>query len=122
MNTVVTLDSGTIAVLVESFSDSPDVLKAVFSDFHESVGRLHDRIRHGIDTNNAEDMARAAHSLKSNASTVGALSMVDVLKEIETLGFSGKTSGCAALLARSEEAYQALIPAFAAVMDVAEAL
>lgn len=114
-----TLDPGTLSVLIDNFSGSPDVLKAVFDDFHESVARLHARIRTAIDTTNTVEMARAAHSLKSNAATIGALGMATEMREIEKAGIDGTTDGCAERLERSEAIYKVLIPIIDGVVDIA---
>lgn len=108
MTTNTALAPDAVAVLRENFDGSNDILKAVVADFRESVARLHGRIRAGIETGDAADMANAAHSLKSNAATMGATVMADAMREIERVGRTGSTDGCAVLLAQSEDGYQAI--------------
>lgn len=104
------LDPDAMRLLRENFSDTPDVLSMVMNDFFESVDRLHGQINIALTTGEAEEMARAAHSLKSNCATVGAIGMADAMREIERIGREGEQTGCAELLVRSQQLYSDIRP------------
>lgn len=110
------VDPGALETLCENFRDSPDILGLVLNDFFESVDRLHTRINIALTTGDAEDMARAAHSLKSNCATVGALAMADVMREIERIGNEGELAGCDVLLTRSSDLYTTVRPQLKALL------
>lgn len=110
MNSFPTLDAGALAILRENFADAPDVLSMVVDDFFESVDRLHGQINIALATGDAGEMARAAHSLKSNCATVGATQMADAMREIERIGRSGELAGCGDLLSRSRHVFGDLRP------------
>lgn len=110
MAEAVLLDPGALAVLAETFADSPDVLDLMIGDFLDSVPRLHSRINVALAIGDVEDMTRAAHSLKSNCATVGATAMAGALREIERIGRTGEMAGCAELLAQSAAAFEQVRP------------
>ena len=60
-----------------------------------------DKLQSAIDDGNAEDAARAAHSLKGASGNLGLMEFSQIAKEIEEKGRSGQLEGAA-------EAIQAL--------------
>lgn len=101
----VLLDPRVLAVLAETFEDSPDVMDMVIRNFLDSVARLHSRINVAITIGDVDDMTMAAHSLKSNCATVGAIAMAEAMRDIERIGRTGDMAGCPELLALSERTY-----------------
>jgi HPt (histidine-containing phosphotransfer) domain-containing protein len=53
-----------------------------------------------------EKLQRAAHTLKSNSATVGAMLLSELCLEVEELGCSGVLEGAAENLAQLEVAYE----------------
>ena len=77
-------DEAFVAELVDQFvSDSPALLEAA---------------RRGIQTRGADEVRRAAHTLKSNAATVGANELADRSRELEMAAKAGTLDGGAALV------------------------
>lgn len=110
MAEAVLLDPRVLAVLAETFEGNPDVMDMVIRNFLESVARLHARINVAITIGDVDDMTMAAHSLKSNCATVGAIAMAEAMREIERIGRTGDMAGCADLLAQSERTYVDIRP------------
>jgi HPt (histidine-containing phosphotransfer) domain-containing protein len=83
-------DEAFVAELVEQFvSDSPALLEAA---------------RNGLERGDLEEMRRAAHTLKSNAATVGANELSDRSRRLEMAAKAGEIGdGTASIDAVAEE-------------------
>ncbi|MHA1598435.1 MAG: response regulator [Alphaproteobacteria bacterium] len=82
----------------------------VLADYMESVTRLAADIADGLQGGDMDKMVRAAHSLKSNSLTVGALAISDLSLQIESTGREGQTEGCAELLQRIRDEFDSIRP------------
>jgi HPt (histidine-containing phosphotransfer) domain-containing protein len=71
-----------------------------------------------LTSDEAEDVRRAAHTLKSNARTFGAIELADVCQKLEERARAGELHGAAELAQQIEEHYEraaaALVAASAA--------
>lgn len=112
------VDPTELARLIADFADSPDVPRSVVADYAESVERLHKRINIAITVGDADEMALAAHSLKSNSATVGATAMNAVMREIERVGRTGEVGGCGDLLHRSRILFEETLPILREIVDL----
>jgi HPt (histidine-containing phosphotransfer) domain-containing protein len=90
---------------IESLRDlerqgSSNLVKRIVRLYLDSVPALLEELRLAIQSGDPDRMGKAAHSLKSGSGNVGALHLLELCKEVETLGRSG-TIGAAG--ARREE-------------------
>jgi signal transduction histidine kinase/CheY-like chemotaxis protein/HPt (histidine-containing phosphotransfer) domain-containing protein len=89
------------------------VLQAFLSD---TPGHLH-TLRQAIAADDAEQLRKTAHSLKSSAANVGANALAQRSKELEQLGRNETTAGAAVLLADMERSFQAARQALGAMLE-----
>lgn len=82
-NTLEELVSTTDAAFVNELIDT----------FLDDAPSLLDSLRSALASQDAEGFRRAAHSLKSNAATVGAMALSASAKELEMAGKSGDLAG-----------------------------
>jgi HPt (histidine-containing phosphotransfer) domain-containing protein len=97
--------------------DDPDVLVALIDTFLRDVPRLIDGARRGLQHGQADEVRRAAHTLKSNGATFGAMSFSELSRELESLARSGALEGAADLIARLEAEYEPVRIALDAVRE-----
>jgi PAS domain S-box-containing protein len=95
--------------------DDPDVLAALIDTFLRDVPRLIDGARRGLQQGQADEVRRAAHTLKSNGATFGATSFSELSRQLESLARSGALEGTAELIARIEAEYERVRIALEAV-------
>jgi HPt (histidine-containing phosphotransfer) domain-containing protein len=70
--------------------------------FFQDVDRLFDEARQALKQKQADDLRRAAHSLKSTSATFGAMELSAVARELEHLARDGVLEGTAGLISRAE--------------------
>jgi PAS domain S-box-containing protein len=92
------LDSGVLDALREQFGDEAFVRDLVDTFLHEAPALVAD-LRSG----SAENARRAAHTLKTNARTLGAAELGRLCEELEQLGTDGEAAG--ELVARTDAEY-----------------
>jgi len=81
-----TVDAGFLGELVTTFvEDAQDLMRAM---------------RRALGDNDVDSFRRAAHSLKSNAASFGAMTLSSLARELEALGRSGSLDGAAARVER----------------------
>jgi HPt (histidine-containing phosphotransfer) domain-containing protein len=81
-----------VGELIETFlTDAP----RMFAEMHQALG-----------TGDAEGFRRAAHSLKSNSATFGALPLSALAKELEMMGKAGALDGASGKLTQLEAEYK----------------
>jgi PAS domain S-box-containing protein len=71
--------------------------------FLEDAAALMETLRAAVERRDAEELQRAAHTLKSNGATFGARSFSLLCRELETLGRQGELDATPALLERAED-------------------
>jgi HPt (histidine-containing phosphotransfer) domain-containing protein len=87
-------DAATLSELLGVYlSDSPELIE---------------QMRAGLGAGDAEQVRRAAHSLKSNSGSFGATRMADAARELEFIAKSGSLGGAADKLAAVEAEYRQL--------------
>jgi HPt (histidine-containing phosphotransfer) domain-containing protein len=90
-----------LAEMIDTFlADSPPLLAAL----HESLER-----------GDADELRRAAHTLKSNGRTFGAGGFSDLCRELEERAKSGELGGAGALVDRIDREYEAVAEALRSV-------
>jgi PAS domain S-box-containing protein len=91
--------------LMETIGDDRSLLTALIDTFLSDVPRLVEGARRGLQQGQADEVRRAAHTLKSNGATFGATSLSELSRELESLAGSGTLEGAAELIARIEAEY-----------------
>lgn len=87
-----------------------DFINELIDTFLEDAPRLLEEIRSALAAHNADTFRRAAHSMKSNAATFGAIQLATLAKELEMLGKMNK-------LHETGDRLKALEEEFASVRD-----
>jgi len=88
---IATTDAAFVEELLSAFlDDSPQLIAA---------------LRQALAEDNAEAFRRAAHSLKSNSASFGALNLSELAKELEMIGKTGRLDGAGDALARLAAEY-----------------
>jgi len=83
-----------------------ELLQTFFDDTPKELAAMHQSLQN----KRAEEFRRAAHSLKSNCATFGALGLSAMFRELEELGKSGSLQGADERLERAEEEYARVRP------------
>ena len=100
--TAATIDTATFAEL--QASAGADFVGELIDTFFEEAPTMLVELKSALGANQAEPFRRAAHSLKSNANTFGALALGGVARELELGGLdAGKVPGA---LERLGQEYQ----------------
>jgi PAS domain S-box-containing protein len=107
------LDAGAVADLKELGGD--DFLAEIIDTFLDDAPALVASLRTSCERDDAEELRRAAHSLKSNGRTFGAHEFADLCRELEDRAKRGELDGASELVERIEEAYEALTGALVAL-------
>jgi signal transduction histidine kinase/DNA-binding response OmpR family regulator len=93
------------------------LLERVLHAFLRDTPKHLQTIRLAIANDDAEQLRKAAHSLKSSSANIGASALADRSKELEQLGRNHTTAGAAALLADMEHSFQAARQALGALLE-----
>jgi len=78
------IDMNTFNSLKESTGE--DYIGELIDAFLDDAPQLLAQMKSALVDNNAESFRRAAHSMKSNAATFGAMGLSEFAKELESLG------------------------------------
>ena len=103
------IDAATFAEL--QASAGADFVKELVDTFLEEAPAMLAELKRALAADQAEPFRRAAHSLKSNANTFGALALGAMAKELELGGLDSATAADA--LARLDEEYRRAAAALA---------
>lgn len=102
-----TLDRAAIDQLVDTCGEGGEEFVAVLlGTFFDDAPHLLADLRRAILDNNLDEARRAAHTLKSQAMTFGALFLAHVAREMETLTRDGKRIRAACLVDELEAEYE----------------
>ena len=104
-----TIDPTTFAELQSAAG--AEFVRELIDTFLEEAPPLLAELGDALATSRAEAFRRAAHSLKSNASTFGALTLAAMARDLELQGIDAKTADAVAALARHYEAVAAELKA-----------
>ena len=83
------VDPSALAVLSETTGDDPEFLAELIDTFLTDAVDLLNTIDAASASGNAEELQRAAHSLKSNSATFGAMTLAALSKHLEEVGKAG---------------------------------
>ncbi|HEY2311103.1 MAG TPA: GAF domain-containing protein, partial [Gaiellaceae bacterium] len=109
----VSLDDGALKNLRDLGGDEflGEVIDAFLADAPEMIATL----RSSLDGRNAEELRRAAHTLKSNGATLGAEEFAELCRTLEQRAKAGELDGAAELVNRIEQEYRPLEEALSAL-------
>jgi PAS domain S-box-containing protein len=103
--------------LMQTIGDDRGLLAALIGTFLNDVPRLVNGARQGLEQGRADEVRRAAHTLKSNGATFGAMRLSELSRELEALARSGILEGTLGLLERIEAEYESVRIALEAVRE-----
>jgi HPt (histidine-containing phosphotransfer) domain-containing protein len=81
------------------------MLPGLIDSFYRDVDRLVDEAQRALEQGEAPDLHRAAHSLKSNSATFGAMALSAVARELEYLARDSVLDGAAELIAQIKDEF-----------------
>jgi PAS domain S-box-containing protein len=102
----VSLDDGALQNLRDLGGE--DFLHEVIDAFLADAPALIATLRSSLDEQGAEELRRAAHTLKSNGATLGAEGFAELCRTLEQRAKSGELDGAAELVDRIEQEYRPL--------------
>jgi signal transduction histidine kinase/CheY-like chemotaxis protein/HAMP domain-containing protein len=97
------LDPGALARLRTGLGTQADrMLPGLIDRFYQDGERLLGQARQALEQGQADDLRRAAHSLKSTSATFGAMALSVAARELEHLARDGRLEGADEQIARAE--------------------
>jgi signal transduction histidine kinase/DNA-binding response OmpR family regulator len=97
------LDPGALERLRTTLGRQADqMLPGLLDGFHHDVNRLLSEARQALEEGRADDLRRAAHTLKSTSATFGAMALSAIARELEYLARDGILEGSDRQIARAE--------------------
>jgi PAS domain S-box-containing protein len=109
-----TLDGGALQSLRDL--GGADFLDEVIDAFLAEAPELLATLRRSLDSRSTEELRRAAHTLKSNGTTLGAEAYAELCRALELQAKSGELDGASELVDRIERAYEPLRDALTALV------
>ena len=85
-----------------------DFINELIDTFLEDAPKMIAEIQSALAANDADSFRRAAHSMKSNAATFGALQFSELAKELESFGRENRLAETGNRLKELEEAYESV--------------
>ena len=110
----VSLDDAALGNLRELGGD--EFLGEVIDAFRADAPGLIGTLRSSLDERNADELRRAAHTLKSNGATLGAEEFAELCRTLEQRAKEGELGGAAELADRIEQEYRSLEEALSALV------
>jgi HPt (histidine-containing phosphotransfer) domain-containing protein len=95
------LDEASLRALGELVGDDPELVGSLVDVFLEEAPVRLAELRAGLDSGDAALLGRAAHTLKSNAMTFGALGLADLSARLELTARGGDLSEAPPLVERT---------------------
>jgi CheY-like chemotaxis protein len=96
------IDASALKRLRDTLGKQVDILlPTLVKSFIDDGNRLLDEASRALQQKNAQDLRRAAHTLKSNGATFGATMLSALAKQLEQLGREGQFEGAAELIERA---------------------
>jgi PAS domain S-box-containing protein len=100
------IDPAAYDELVASTGGDPDFIRELIDTYLTDAPGLFAQMRSALTSGDAETFRRAAHSLKSNSASLGALTLSALAKELEMMGKAGTLEGAAAKIAAADVEYE----------------
>ncbi len=109
------IDRATLSNLLATIGDDVSFLGDLMDTFFDDAPQLLATIRRSAEAGQAEELRRAAHSLKSNSANFGAMTLSRMCRELEELGKNGTLAGAGERLAQAEAEYARVRSALQAI-------
>jgi CheY-like chemotaxis protein len=109
----VTLDASALENLRELGGD--DFVSEVVETFLADAPTLLSTLREALENHGADDLRRAAHTLKSNGATLGAEQFATLCRELEQRARNGELDDASELVGRIEDEYELFAKALGAL-------
>ena len=106
MGDTTSIDRSVLDQLLDSFGGDREFLGEMLDTFFEDSPRQLEAMKASLTAGDIETVRRAAHSLKSNSASFGALALSGQCRELEMLAKTGSLEGGAELLARISTGYE----------------
>jgi HPt (histidine-containing phosphotransfer) domain-containing protein len=100
------INRATLDDLLATTGGDPAFLNELLDTYFDDSATLLPAMRAALTTGSADQLRRAAHSLKSNSATLGAHELALLCRELEELGRAGALGGAADRLAQVEAEYE----------------
>lgn len=100
------LDPAALDTLLEVIGGEHDLLVELIDSFLEEAPPLLAGMRQALAQEDAIELRRTAHTIKSSATDFGAARLAELCQELEDMGKTGTLAGAAALVAQIEIEYE----------------
>jgi len=100
------IDLNVLNGLLDSVGGDREFLQELVETFFADSPDQFDALRTSLAGGDAETFRRAAHSMKSNSASFGAMALSALFKQLEEIGKSGDLSAAGGLLSEADSAYQ----------------
>ncbi len=87
------------------------MLSLIIGNYLEDAPERLQEIREAVAQGDPEGLRQAAHSMRSSSANLGALTLANLLKELENLGRAGTTANAQTLLTQVEKEYEKVVQA-----------
>ncbi len=105
-----TIDYAVLAGVLDSVGGDREFLSELIETYLDDSPQLLEAMHQSLEAGNAAEFRRAAHSLKSNSASLGAMPLSRLARALEEMGKAG-TLGDASALHSEAEAEYALVKA-----------
>ena len=99
------IDRAVFDGLLESVGGDTEFLAELLQTYFDDAPQLLAQMKDALAAGNAEVLRRAAHSMKSNSASFGAMDLSRMCKELEDMGKAGALDGAAPRIAQAEAEY-----------------
>ena len=113
------LNRAALENLLAATGGDPAFLSELIDTYFEQSATLLPTLRDAVSTGSAEQLRRAAHTLKSNSASLGAEDLAVLCRELEEQGRAGALGGAAERLAQVEAEYERVRRALVAARPAA---
>jgi HPt (histidine-containing phosphotransfer) domain-containing protein len=100
------IDQEAVNTLLDSLGGDEEFLAELMQDYFDDAPDQLAAMESALAAGDAEGLRRAAHSLKSNSTTFGAMTLAGRCKELEDLAKSGNLDGAGARIAEIVTKYE----------------
>ena len=84
----------------------PDMLTRMIDAYMRSAPGTREKLHEAVAEEDPDALGKAAHSLKSSSSNLGAFRLRDLCKQLEDIGRANSTKGAAEILEEFEQEYK----------------
>ena len=100
-----TIDHAVLAGVLDSVGGDREFLAELIETYLDDSPRLLEAMHLALEVGNADEFRRAAHSLKSNSASLGAMPLSRLARRLEEMGKAGMLEGAATGVAEAEAEY-----------------